>query len=829
MGSFSQDLRYALRQLWAARGLTALAVLTLALGIGVNTALFTVMDSVLLRPLPYAHADRLTYIGPRADVPSFSSTSWLSYRDIRDQAQTFEAVAGYLPDLGVMESPQGAKSVVTVRVTPNTFSMLGVGPLLGRVFTQAEGNPGGAQVALLSESLWRHDFQADRSVIGRTVKVGGMPKTIVGVMPGTFRFPDQGTSEMEDGLWLPLQPTPLMLKNRGWHFIDIVGKLRSGVTVPQAQDELDAIARRIQPGGPKDASRLSFKATAYQRLLTGGVRPAFYALLGAVALVLLIACTNVANLLIARYLGRRQEFAVRVALGAGRGRLVRQLLTEGALLSIAGCLCGFALAAFVLTFVHKLPDGTIPRAGSIGMHWTILLALAAIATATTVLSSLLPALLAARTDPQAVLQAASRGLGSRSGGRGLSKWLIVGEVALSSLLLIGSGLLFHTLWNLEHASIGFDATRVTTFDAMPGDTSGGIENMGVSTGAPNAPTSIAATVYEPVLARMRSEPGVRSAAFVSVRPLSGFNMSTSFDIVGQPKDPAGRGAQITAVSADYARTMSVATLRGRMIGDEDTASAPYVAVINQSLARKYFGEKNPLQQQLDLQKESGMVKPYTIVGVLPDQLEQKVGGPVDPLILLPYHQVPTTSLFYQPLLKFAVSFVVKTRGNMDITAEMRSAFHQYAPGFALSDFQTMQKAVDDSIFSERLSLDLTACFAGLAILMVVIGLYGVLAQLVSYRRHEIGIRMALGATRESMARMILRQGSLLIGTGLAVGLGLSALLGQLVKSFLYQVPIIDGWTYAGVIVLSLLVGLAASLLPARRAASIEPMEALREQ
>ncbi len=828
MESFSQDLRYALRQLWAARGLTALAVLTLALGIGVNTALFTVMDSVLLRPLPYAHADRLTYIGPREDVPSFSSTSWLNYRDIRDQAQTFEAVAGYLPDLGVMESPQGAKSVVTVRVTPNTFSMLGVGPLLGRVFTQAEGNPGGAQVALLSESLWRHDFQADRSVIGRTVKVGGMPKTIVGVMPGTFRFPDQGTSEMEDGLWLPLQPTPLMLKNRGWHFIDIVGKLRSGVTVPQAQDELDAIARHIQPSGPKDASRLSFQATAYQRLLTGGVRPAFYALLGAVALVLLIACTNVANLLIARYLGRRQEFAVRVALGAGRGRLVRQLLTEGALLSVAGCLCGFALAAFVLTFVHKLPDGTIPRAGSIGMHWTILLALAAIATATTVLSSLLPASLAARTDPQAVLQAAWRGLGARAGGKGLSKWLVVGEVALSSLLLVGTGLLFHTLWNLEHASLGFDASRVTTFDAMPGD-SRGIENMGVSTGAPNAPTSVAASVYEPVLARMRSEPGVQSAAFVSVRPLSGFNMNTSFDIVGQPKDPAGRGAQITAVSADYARTLGVATLRGRMIGDEDTATAPYVAVINQSLARKYFGEKNPLQQQLDLQKESGMVKLYTIVGVLPDQLEQQVGGPVDPLILLPYHQVPTTSLFYQPLLKFAVSFVVKTRGNMDVAAEMRSAFHQYAPGFALSDFQTMQKAVDDSIFSERLSLDLTACFAGLAILMVVIGLYGVLAQLVSYRRHEIGIRMALGATRESMARMILRQGSILIGTGLAVGLGLSVLLGQLVKSFLYQVPLIDGWTYAGVIVLSLLVGLAASLLPARRAASIEPMEALREQ
>ena len=828
MESFSQDLRYALRQLWAARGLTALAVLTLALGIGSNAALYAVLESVLLRPLPYAHSDRLTYIGPREEVPSFSSTSWLNYRDIRDQAQTFEAVAGYLPDLGVMENAQGAKSVIAVRVTPNTFPMLGVAPMLGRVFTQAEGQTGGAQVALLSESLWRHNFHADPSVVGRTVKIDGLPKTIVGVMPETFHFPDQGTSEMEDGLWLPLQPTPLMLKTRGWNFIKTVGKLRSGVTVPQAQAELDAIARRIRIDDPKEASRLSLQATVYQQLLTGSVRPAFYALLGAVALVLLIACTNVANLLIARYLGRRQEFAVRVALGAGRGRLVRQLLTEGALLSVAGCLGGFALAAFVLTFVHKLPDGTIPRASSIGMDWTILLALAAIATATTVLSSLLPAMLAARTDPQAVLQAASRGLGPRAGGRGLSKGLVIGEVALSSLLLVGTGLLFHTLWNLEHASLGFDATRVTTFDAMPGDSSG-IENMSVSTATANAPASLAATVYEPVLDRIRAEPGVRSAALITIRPLSGFNMTTSFDIVGQPKDPAGRGAGLTAVSGGYARTLGTATLRGRMIGDQDTASSPYVAVINESLARKYFGKRNPVQQQLDLGKENGMVRPYTIVGVIGDQLQQQVGGPVDPLILLPYHQIPTTSLFDQALLKFNVSFVVKTSGNMDVTAEMRSAFHQYAPGFALSDFQTMQKAVDDSIFSERLSLELTACFAGLAILMVVIGLYGVLAQLVSYRRHEIGIRMALGATRESMARLILRQGSILIGTGLAIGLGLSVLLGRLVKSFLYQVPLLDAWTYVAVIALSLIVGLLASLLPAYRAASVEPMEALREQ
>ncbi len=831
METFLQDVRYAARQLWAARGLTALAVLTLALGIGSNAALYAVLESVLLRPLPYAHADRLVYIGPRQDTPSFSSTSWLNYKDIRDQTQTFQTVAGYVKDLSVLVNTQGAKSIVAVKVTPNTFPMLGAKSLLGRVFTEVEGGSSGAQVAqvaLLSESLWRHNFHADPAVVGSSIKIGGVPKTIVGVMPDTFRFPDQGTSEMQDALWMPLQPTPLMLENRGWNFVDVVGKLRSGVTVPQAQAELDAIAQHLRKGDSKADSPLKLQATSYQQLLTGSVRPAFYGLLGAVALVLLIACTNVANLLIARCLGRRQEFAVRVALGAGRGRLVRQLLTEGALLSLAGCLGGFALAAVVLSFVHKLPDGTIPRASSIGMHWTILLALAAIAVVTTMISSLLPALLAARTDPQVVLQAASRGLGSRAGGSGLSKWLVVGEVALASLLMVGTGLLFHTLWNLEHAQLGFDATHVTTFEAMPGNASG-FESMAVSTGTANAPASLAATIYEPVLERMRAEPGVQSAAMITMRPLSGFNMNTSFDIVGRPKDPAGRVAQLTAVSDDYARTMGIATLRGRMIGNGDTASAPYVTVINQSFAKKYFGDKDPLGQQLDLDgKETGMVRPYTVVGVLADQLNHQVGGSVEPLILLPYHQVPTTSLFDQALLKFMVSFVVKTRGDVPIAPEIRSAFHQYAPGYALGNFEAMQNLVNGALFSQKLSLYLTACFAGLAILMVVVGLYGVLAQLVGYRRHEIGIRMALGATREGMARMILRQGGILIGTGLAVGLLVSVALGQLVKSFLYQVPPLDGWTYAAVVLVSLPVGLLASLVPALRAASIEPMQALRD-
>ncbi len=826
MEAFLQDLRYAARQLWAARGLTALAVLTLALGIGSNAALYAVLESVLLRPLPYAHADRLVYIAPRQDAPSFSNTSWLNYRDIRDQTQTLQTVAGYVPDLSVVTIAGEPTSTVGVQVTPDVFPMLGIAPLLGRTFTEAEGQTGGPQVAVLSESLWRHRFCADSHVIGRTVKVGLTPRMIIGVMPERFRFPDQGTSEMQDGLWLPLQPTGIMLGNRGWHFVNVVGKLRAGVTVPQAQAELDAIAGHIRKAD-KDNDQLKFQASSYQDLLTGGVRPAFYALLGAVGLVLLIACANVANLLIARFLGRRQEFAVRVALGAGRPRLVRQLLTEGALLSVMGCAGGLALAAFLLTFVHKLPDGTIPRASSIGMHWTILPALAAIATVTTLASSLLPALLAAGTDPQTVLQAASRGLSARSGGSRFTRRLVIGEVALASLLLVGTGLLFHTLWNLEHTRLGFDPVRVTTFDAMPGD-SAGLTTMAVAPDAARALASVTNLVYEPLLGRMRQEPGVEEAAFVTTRPFSGFNFNSSFDIVGAPKDPSGRGAALSAISPGYMRGMGIGMLRGRTVGEGDTASAPLVAVINDALARKYFPGKDPLGQQIDFGKETGMIRPYTVVGVAANQTQNQVGEAAAPMILLPYGQVPTTSLYYQGLLRTIVSFVVKTRGDVPVASEMRAAFKQYAPGYALDNFETLQTSVSKSLFSQRLSLWLTAAFAGLAILMVVTGLYGVLAQLVGYRRHEIGIRMALGATRESMARMILRQGGALIGAGLVLGVGLSVLLGHFVRSFLYQVPPLDGWTYAAVVLVSVPVGLLASLVPALRAASIEPMQALRE-
>lgn len=829
MSTLLQEISYAMRQLRKAPGFAALAVVTLALGIGANTAMFTVIESVLLRPLPYQHSDRLVYVGS-PEGEGFQATSWVTYRDVRQQAQMLENVALVSEDVGVVQGKEGSVSVVTPGVTPNVFKLLGVQPLLGRTFTEDEGQTGGPQAVLLSEGLWRQAFNADRDIANKTIRVNGKPRTVVGVMPAGFRFPESMGQDLYKGLWLPIQATTEMQKDRGSHFFYIIAGLKPGVTLAQGQAELAAIAQHIHQIDPEKGKDIEFRIVNYQQMMAGSVRQVFLALVVALGLVLLIACGNVANLLIARCLGRQQEFAVRAALGAGQFRLVRQLFVEGGLLSALGCAVGFALAWFAITALHKLPQDTIPRGETIALHWPVVLMLAAIATITTVLTSMLPALFVARTDPQPALQSASRGLGSRSIGSRVSGWLVALEVGLSAVLLIATGLLFHTLWNLEHSRLGFDVTRVSTFTAMPADAAG-FGNMSVSRVTEKTPASVATLFYQPTLERMRHVPGVQEAALISAPPLSGINMNTSFKIVGRPDDPAHTlQARIAAVSSGYERLMGTPVIRGRMISNDDSANAPYVVVINETLARKYFVEKDPLGQQIDLGGEgTGAVKPYTIVGVIGDQVDSAVSQSPRPLLMVPYEQVPATSLYYQLLIKTIVFFAVKTHGDIAVAPQMRSVFKQTAPDFALDNFQTMQEIVDASNFSQRLGLYLTGSFAGMAVLMVIAGLYGVLAQLVSYRRREIGVRMALGSTRERILSMFLKQGLALVVAGLVLGVICALWAGRLVKSFLYQVQPLDGWTYAGVALLLIVVGALAAVIPARRAAAVQPIEALRDE
>jgi predicted permease len=829
METAAQDLKFAARMLRKSPGFTFIAVMTLALGIGANTAMFTVVESVMVRQLPYHNAARMVFIGP-GDSDTRGNTSYMDFRDIREQAKLMDEVACYLVDVGVVQGNDKSVSVVMPRVTTNVFKMLGARPILGRIFTEEEGRTGGPQSVLLSEGIWQDTFGGDQQIIGKTVRVNNQARTVVGVMPRTFRFPESAGTDLTKGVWLPMQPTAEMEKERGYHMSSTVGELKAGATIEQARAELGVIVKQIQKANPKEAKDLTLNMIGYQEMLTGLLSPVFLALTVALGLVLLIACANVANLLIARCAGRQQEFAVRAALGAGKMRLMRQLIIEGGLLSAVGCAFGFAIACLAIALVHKMPPDTIPRAEEISVRWTVVLAMAAIATATTIISSLLPALMVGKTDPQRALAGASRSAGTRSVKRRLSRGLVAGEVALSVLLLVATGLMFHTLLNLEHAQLGFETASVSSFTAMPADAAG-FGNLAVSAEEKQSVPSIAAVIYKPVLEKIRAVPGVREAALASAPPISGVDVGGNFEVLGRPKDPAHKpGARIVAVSGRYEAVMSTPVIRGRMINEDDTAGAPFVTVINETLAKRYFVNEDPIGKQLDLGgEETGMRKPATIVGVLGDQVDTSVSSKPRPMLMLSYQQIPTTSLFYQALIKTVVFFTVKTQGNVAVAIEMRSVFHQLAPDMALDNFQTLQKTVDDSTFSSRLGLYLISAFAGMAVLMVVAGLYGVLAQIVSYRRREIGLRMALGATPGSILAMVLRQGSVMIVTGLVLGLGAAVFVAKLLKDFLYQVQTVDPWTYVGVAVLLLAVGSIAALVPARRAAAVEPMQALREE
>jgi putative ABC transport system permease protein len=828
--SFSQDVLFAARQLGKSPGLTTLAVLTLALGIGANTAMYTVADNVLLRPLPYPEAGRIVSIGTSRENLD-ANTCWLNYRDVRDQARTLDEVGGFSTDLGVLQAEDGSSSVVAPRVTPDLLRMLGARPLLGRIFLDTEGQTGGPQVILLSETLWREKFRADPRMVGKTIRLNEKPETVVGVMPSSFRFPEASTQGAGGVMvWLPLQPTSEMLKDRGYDFLQILGRLKRGVTFSRAQAELRTIAGRIHHTDPDDTQGLEFFVRPYQETITGPVRPVFVALLAALGLVLLIACANVANLLIARCLVRQQEFAVRAALGASRWRLARQMVIEGGALSLLGCAAGFVLAWLAIDAVQKLPEGTIPLGERIAVRWSVMLILAAVATIATAASAIVPALLVSRSDPQKSLQAASRGVGARSVRGRISGALVAVEVALSAVLLVATGLITHTLWNLEHARLGFNTTHVTMFSAMPGDAAG-FTGLAVGSGNGEAPTSVATLVYEPVLERIRQLPGVLGAALATTPPLSGGRVGTSFRVVGEPKDDRhDYQARITVASPQYASVMETPVLRGRMISSDDGMDAPYVAAINEALARKYFGGTDPLGRQLDFGgKETGMLKPYTIVGVLGDQIASSVSETPGPLIVLPYEQVPSTSLYYPILLKTLMDFAVKTRGDISVVSGVRSVFRRIAPDYAVEDFEPLQEKVDQSNFSARLGMYLIGAFGILATAMVIAGLYGVLAQLVSHRRREIGIRLALGATPKQIVRLVMRQGLVVVGAGLAAGIASAILAERLVRGFLYEVKPLDLWTYAGVIVALLCAGSVAAFLPAWRAAGIGPSEALREE
>lgn len=821
-----EHTRFALRQIAKNPGFATLAILTLALGIGANTAMFTVIDSVLLRALPYPDSDRIMVI-TTGDGSTVQTTSWPNYTDVRDQSRLFRQVGSYAPDFLVVHTAQSSQGTMAMKATANVFDILGATPIIGRVFNAEDNQPGAPKTVVLSAPFWREHYASDPKAVGQQLRVGDDPYTIIGVLPDGFDF---SSSDAAKGIWLPYQPTPDSLRERGSSFIYLIGSLNPGVSVAAAQAELTSIARGIAQKNPDSAKDLALHAIPLRNVVTAQIKPVFLALTGALILVLLIACANVANLLLARCLARSQELAVRAALGASRGALLGQMLIEGGVLCIFGAIAGFGLAQLMLAGIRHLPPDLIPRSQEIHVRATVFAALLVAAAMVTLLSSLAPALLAMRSDPQSVLQEASRGSSGGPRRSRVSAAMVAGEVALSVILLVSSGLMFRTLYQLQHAFLGFDETNVTQFLVLPGSANGFFTALTSSATSPA--TSIVSRVYEPMREQLQHLAGVEDAAYTNSVPFEGIDMHGSVQIVGRPKtnDKDGPSAFLRAISSGYTRVMRIPVIRGRSITDEDTASSSYVALVNDAFARRFFNGQDPLGQQIDMGgKDTGMTKPYTIVGITADVVQNKLGQTIQPEIDLPYTQIPVSSMFYQFLVSPETNYVLRTRGHVEIVPAVRNLFRQTQPEFALDEIKTLESAHEEADFNQRLGLYLIAAFAAIAVIMVLAGLYGVLSQIVGQRRREIGIRMALGANRTLILQMILRRGLLLIAVGLGVGLIASLGAVQALKSFLYGVSPVDAATYLGVAIVLLAVGTLAALIPARRAASIEPTQALRAE
>lgn len=828
-----QTMRFALRQMRKNPGFAVLAFVTLALGIGANTAMFTVIDSVMLRPLPYTDGDRIMAITTGASQGNeVQTTSWLNYVDFREQARQFRAVAAYTLDLAIVRTSQESEAVLSLKGTAGLFDVLGVQPRFGRRFLDSDNQPGAANVVLLSFGFWREHFNSDPHIIGQQVHIGSDPYTIVGVLPADLHFAGKAASS---GIWIPYQPDSNALLDRSSDFLSLIGRLGPGVSQQAAQAEATAIGHGIAQKDPGHAKDLAFRLVPFRDVVTGKVRLVFLALMGAVILILLIACANVANLQLARCLARSQELAIRTALGASRRALLTQMLIEGGVLCIFGAVGGIGLAQLMLLGLRRLPPDLIPRADEVHLRLSVFLMLLLATTLVTLLSSIVPAVVAMLSDPQAVLQEGARGTSTGRGRSRLSGIMVAGEVALSVILLVSGGLMFRTLYNLQHVHLGFEESNLTGFIALPGSASGFFTAK--SSENANQQDSIAIRLYAPMQERLRHLPGVVDAAFANVIPFEDIVMDGNFDIAGRPKvtgDANKPHAMVRAVSGSYAQVMETPIVRGRAISNEDTAGSPYIATINETLAKRYFAGQDPIGQKIDLagdsekdRKESGMLQPYTIVGVLADAVQGQIAQPVAPEISLPYPQIPVKSIYYQVLVTPETHFVVRTHGPVKIVPAVRTIFYQYAPDFAVENFQTMQAAHDNADFNQRLGLYLVTSFAGIAIVMVLAGLYGVLSQLVGQRQREIAIRMAIGADRTSVLVLILRHGFIVIASGLAIGLVTAVVTERWFRSFLYGVSPIDVVTYGGVIIVVLLAGLAAALIPARRAASIEPSQALR--
>jgi putative ABC transport system permease protein len=802
-----RDVHFGLRMLRKSPGFTTVAVLTLALGIGANTAIFSVVDAVLLRPLPFQDPGRLedVWVNNPKHGALQKFTSYPEFLDWKKQNSVFASMAVYRETHGATLTGTGDPvRLHAAIVSPDFMDVLGVQPLMGRTFLPEEEVAGKANVAILSQDLWRTQFQSDPDIAGKSAAISGKAYRIVGVMARGFQFPI--LAEPID-LWLPLAAYDAsMATQRGVHIYSTLARLRPGISFAQATSQINAVENRLAlqypdnhtPGDGANVSPLLPD-------LISGSEDALVILFGAVAIVLLIACANVANLLLVRAVGRSREFAVRCALGASRARLVQRLLTESVLLAILAGAFGLLLGYWAIGALVSVGPRDIPRLAAVHLDAQVFLFTLAVSLVTSVLFGLVPALRTSKTDLSVSLkQRISAGAGKHE--LRLREALIVSEVALSLISVTAAGLLLRTLSQLESVNMGFDPSHVLTF----------------ATDLPSSYNDARTTAfYDQLLPRLRALPGAKQLSAVFPLPFSGTGITTQFDIEGRPSDPASpTNADLAAAGLDYFRTMHIALLRGRDFLPADGQRGKWVAIVNQAFAKRYFPNEDPLGKRIksDAQTSDTPAQMSTIVGVAADIKVESLREDPKPLVFVPIVQLPIGAL----------SVVIRTRQSPGpMMSAIREQVHALEPDALVFRGKTLDQYLSVTLGQPRFSALLLTVFAGLAMLLAMIGLYGAVAYAVSQRTNEIGIRVALGAVPGTVLRLVLGRGLILALTGCAIGLAGAMLLTRLMTSLLFGVSATDPATFAGVAILMAGVAVVACYIPARRALRVDPMVALR--